>query len=68
MPRELAHCRREVDVKELTEDRAHHGTAIGDVAIEQHVWVGNLHPFVAWDDVVHEAEMASGTAQVHKTT
>ena len=52
-----------------SQERAHHATAIGDVAVEQESWVGNLHLLIVRVDVVHQGihrlgEVISG-AHVH---
>ena len=37
-----------------SQERAHHGPSIGDVAVEQEIWVGNLHLLIVRINVVHQ--------------
>ena len=55
-----------------SQERAHHATAVGDVAVEQESWVGDLHLLIVRVDVVHQGihglgEVVSG-AHVHVGT
>ena len=55
-----------------SQERAHHATAVGDVAVEQESWVGDLHLLIVRVDVVHQGihrlgEVISG-AHVHVGT
>ena len=36
------------------QERAHHATAVSDVAVEQESWVGNLHLLIVRVNVVHQ--------------
>ena len=52
-----------------SQERAHHATAIDDVAVEQESWIGDLHLLIVRVDVVHQGihrlgEVISG-AHVH---
>ena len=62
--------RREVDVIDLavlnithtlivanaqSQDRAHHSTAINDVAVKKQAWVRNLHLLIVWINVVDQS-------------
>ena len=37
-----------------SQERAHHAAAISDVAVEQEIWVGNLHLLIVRVNVVHQ--------------